>query len=270
MAGGLVTSNDAALSVPDWPLSWGKLIPPLEGNIRYEFTHRVLAATVAILTTILAIWLQSTERRAWLRRLGWAALAAVLAQALLGGAIVRFIDPHSLAIAHACLAQLCFGFTVAIALGQLAPAQTQVSARISLPLVAAAALFVQTVLGAALRHEVLTLVPHIVGAVAAAILVMWAALRVLMQHMEEAVLRRPAMLLLSLTASQIFLGVAAYMSRVATADDPQPMPMMIWFTTAHVVAGALAFGSAIALAMIVYWHEKPNRGEVAHGGMAVA
>ena len=35
IAGGLVTSNDAALSVPDWPLSWGRLVPTLEGVIRY-------------------------------------------------------------------------------------------------------------------------------------------------------------------------------------------------------------------------------------------
>src|SRR6266700_4441165 len=64
IAGGLVTSNDAALSVPDWPLAWGKLIPPLEGGIVYEFGHRVAAAAVAILTVILAFWLTRSEPRA--------------------------------------------------------------------------------------------------------------------------------------------------------------------------------------------------------------
>ena len=48
IAGGLVTSNDAALSVPDWPLSWGRLVPRLEGGIRYEFAHRALAVLVAV------------------------------------------------------------------------------------------------------------------------------------------------------------------------------------------------------------------------------
>ncbi len=47
-AGALVTSNDAADSVPDWPLAYGRLIPPLVGGIRYEFAHRVAAALVAI------------------------------------------------------------------------------------------------------------------------------------------------------------------------------------------------------------------------------
>src|SRR5579862_7811320 len=83
IAGSLVTSNDAALSVPDWPLSYGKLVPPLEGGIRYEFAHRAMAALVAFLTITLAVWLERSERRVWMRRLGWTAVAAVLAQAAL-------------------------------------------------------------------------------------------------------------------------------------------------------------------------------------------
>src|SRR4051812_23030502 len=55
IAGALVTSNDAALSVPDWPLSWGRVVPPLEGGIRYEFAHRALAAWVGLLTLGLAM-----------------------------------------------------------------------------------------------------------------------------------------------------------------------------------------------------------------------
>jgi len=55
IAGGLVTSNDAALSVPDWPLSWGHLVPTLQGGIRYEFAHRAAAMLVALLTVALAI-----------------------------------------------------------------------------------------------------------------------------------------------------------------------------------------------------------------------
>jgi len=46
IAGALVTSNDAGLSIPDWPLSYGKLVPPLIGGIRYEWTHRAIAGTV--------------------------------------------------------------------------------------------------------------------------------------------------------------------------------------------------------------------------------
>src|SRR5450756_2071944 len=63
IAGGLVTSNDAALSVPDWPLSWGRLVATLEGGIRYEFAHRVAAMLVGLLTVALAVWVRFAVTR---------------------------------------------------------------------------------------------------------------------------------------------------------------------------------------------------------------
>jgi len=281
VAGGLVTSNDAALAIPDWPLSYGKLVPPLEGGILFEFAHRMLAATVALLTLILALWLQASESRVWVRRLGWVAVATVVGQALLGGAAVRFVDPKALAIAHACLAQVCFGMVVAVCAGisvgppsvgtSAAAASTSACAtRRTAPLLAAAALLLQTGLGAAVRHNAASVVPHIAGAAVSTVLVMWAGLQVLMHHMENPPYRRAAMLLLSLTFSQVFLGMGAYMSRIATADAPQPMPLMVWFTVAHVAVGSLAFGAAVALALIVYRDARPADAALAHGGMAVA
>src|SRR3989442_8778061 len=116
VAGGLVTSNEAALWVPDWPLSYGKLMPPMEGGIFFEHGHRMVATTVGILTIILAVWLWRRERRGWMRRLGFVALAAVIAQGLLGGMTVIFMLPKAVSISHACLAQLFFSTTVLIAL----------------------------------------------------------------------------------------------------------------------------------------------------------
>jgi cytochrome c oxidase assembly protein subunit 15 len=258
IAGGLVTSNDAAGSIPDWPLSWGKLIPPLEGGIRYEFAHRALAASVAVMTLALALWSR--------RRLAWLAFATVVAQALLGGAAVRLVEPKALVIAHACLAQICFGLVVA-QLFELPYWGGWERRGPAIPM-AVAALFAQTILGAAVRHQIVGVIPHIGGAAVATVIVMWAGLGVLMQHMENSRLRRAAMVMLSLTFSQVFLGMGAYLSRVATADAPQPMPMMVWFTVAHVAIGTLAFGSAIILALVVYWH--PSDSETVHGGMAVA
>jgi cytochrome c oxidase assembly protein subunit 15 len=272
VAGALVTSTDASLAISDWPLSLGKLVPPMEGGIRYAFAHRVAAAVVAVLVVILAAWQQSREPRSWVRRLGWAAVSTVLAQAALGGAVVRFIDPKSLSIAHACLAQICFGLTVAIVVSHFpclptAPASASPGPA---PTLAAVALFLQTILGAAVRHGAMTAVPHIAGAIVATALAMWAGLQVLMHHMEHAPLRRAATLLLALTFSQVFLGLAAYASLAATAGDPQPMPVMIWATVAHVAAGSLAFGAAVSLAMRVYRHDKPTRPDLARGGMTVA
>ena len=254
IAGALVASNDAALSVPDWPLSWGRLVPTLEGGIRYEFAHRVAAMLVGLLTVGLALVMRT--------RLAWAAVAVVLAQAALGGIAVKFVIPAWSTIAHASLGQLFFAIIVAICVGLYAgfPASWDAPT-----LICAVALFGQTVLGAGVRYGVILPVAHIVGAVLATILAMWAGLSILMQHMDNPKLRRPAMLLLSIVFSQVFLGIAAYMARIVYADAPQPMPMMVLFTVAHVAVGSLAVGAAVALAMLA----RPDAFRV-HGGMVTA
>src|SRR5271154_4922548 len=116
MAGALVTSNNAAESVPDWPLAYGKLIPPMIGGIRFEYAHRVMAAIVSILTLILAVWVAAVEPRRTARRLGWTALALVMAQALLGGVRVLVGYPAVSATAHAILAQIFFLTIVSLTL----------------------------------------------------------------------------------------------------------------------------------------------------------
>jgi cytochrome c oxidase assembly protein subunit 15 len=108
VAGALVTSNDAADSVPDWPLAYGRIIPPLIGGIRYEYAHRVVAALVAILTVILAVWISFSKLRGSARRWGWIALALVVAQALLGAARVKLGHPAVSATIHATVAQIFF------------------------------------------------------------------------------------------------------------------------------------------------------------------
>ena len=61
IAGALVTSNDAGLSVPDWPLSYGSLTPPMVGGIFYEHGHRMIASFVGLLSIVLAVWLWRVE-----------------------------------------------------------------------------------------------------------------------------------------------------------------------------------------------------------------
>src|SRR5690349_22792780 len=83
IAGASVTSNEAGLSVPDWPLSYGKVMPEMEGGIFFEHGHRMVASTVGFLTIILAFWLWRADPRAWMRRLRFAALGAVIFQGIL-------------------------------------------------------------------------------------------------------------------------------------------------------------------------------------------
>jgi cytochrome c oxidase assembly protein subunit 15 len=120
-AGGLVTSTGSGLSVPDWPTTYGwfMLTFPLEkmvGGIFYEHSHRLIASGVGALIVVLAIWLWKAEPRAWVRRIGYVALAAVVTQGILGGITVLWFLPDAISIAHAGLAQLVFCLTVSIAL----------------------------------------------------------------------------------------------------------------------------------------------------------
>jgi cytochrome c oxidase assembly protein subunit 15 len=108
VAGGLVTSRDAGLSVPDWPLSYGKLMPPMEGGILYEHGHRMVATTVGMFTIVSMVWLLRVERRKWLRVLGVVALVAVITQGVLGGLTVLYLLPWWISSSHATLAQLFF------------------------------------------------------------------------------------------------------------------------------------------------------------------
>src|SRR5947209_19350715 len=88
--GGLVTSTGSGLAVPDWPLSFGQVFPRMVGGVRFEHTHRLIAATIGFLTLILAGWLWRDEPRPAVRRLGLWAVAAVCAQGVLGGVTVLF------------------------------------------------------------------------------------------------------------------------------------------------------------------------------------
>ena len=281
IAGGLVTSNDAALSVPDWPLSYGRLVPALEGGIRYEFAHRAMAALVGLLTLGLAVSLNSTQRRRdaeisaeisaentkaakTLRTLAWTAVGVVAAQAALGGLTVKLVAPAWATIAHAALGQVFFVIIVVICTGLyrgFAPMRGW-----HLPsVICTVALFAQTILGAGVRYQVVAPAAHIGGAILATVLAMWAGLGLLMQHMDNAAVRRPAVLLLSVTFSQVFLGIGAMMARVAYLDAPQPMPIMVLFTVAHVAVGSLAVGAGVALAMLA----RPGVFRV-QGGMVTA
>src|SRR4051812_3304147 len=113
--GGLVTSTGSGLSVPDWPLSYGMVMPPMVGGVFYEHGHRMVASAIGFLTLVLAIWTARRERRATLRRLAWAALGAVIAQGVLGGLPVMFLLPTPISVTPPCLAQAFFCMTIALA-----------------------------------------------------------------------------------------------------------------------------------------------------------
>ena len=119
-AGGLVTSTNSGLSVPDWPNTYGEFMFSFPyskwvGGIFYEHIHRLTASFVGILTLLLSIFLWRFEERKWMHKLGWTALTAVIFQGLLGGLTVLFFLPTAISMTHGILAQSFFCLTIAIA-----------------------------------------------------------------------------------------------------------------------------------------------------------
>lgn len=259
VAGGLVTSRDAGLSVPDWPLSYGKLMPPMEGGILYEHGHRMIATTVGLLTIVSMIWLLRTERRKWLRVLGVMALVAVIVQGVLGGLTVIYLLPWWISTAHACLAQLFFSTTVAMALFTSkwwlnGPTSIEEAPKFpirGLSLAAPVLVLSQLALGAAARHKAIGSIYHISWSPVVTGVILWVSLRILLHYAQNRELRYTSLALLGITFCQVFLGIAAFMSRIAYADAVQPMPVMVTFTVLHVAVGALTMAASLTLAILV-------------------
>ena len=266
VAGALVTSHDAGLAVPDWPLSFGKLMPQMVGNVFWEHGHRMVATSVGILVIILNIWLWRREERAWVRRLGLVALGAVVAQGLLGGLTVVLMLPLAVSSAHATLSQLFFCTMVSLSVftapGWREPRPTLLERKGRLPLrslcvAAAAAILVQLVLGATLRHSATwdkhlppgLLLTHLAGALTVTLLLGATVMTALHRYRDETYLTRPAQLAAALLVVQLSLGLAAYVTRLGSPSGPQPRNPMVGITVAHVACGALVFAAAIVLAL---------------------
>jgi cytochrome c oxidase assembly protein subunit 15 len=270
VAGGLVTSTGSGLSVPDWPLSFGTLFPRMEGGVRFEHTHRLIAAGVGLLTIGLAVWVWRTDPRRWVRGLAVSAVGVVVLQGVLGGLTVLMKLPMPVSVAHASMAEIFFSVVTALAvvtsplwLGPSAPvADPGTPSTRTLALCAALGLYVQILLGALVRHSGAALVipdfplafgrifppitsslvayqlAHRAGALLAGGLVLWAAVRVLVKHRDQAPLRRPALALIALLGFQIYLGGLTILTRKAVIP-----------TTAHVATGALLLVTSVILAL---------------------
>jgi len=266
VAGASVTSNQAGLSVPDWPLSYGQVMPEMKDGVFYEHGHRMIASGVGFLTIILALWLWKSDDRVWMRNLGLAALLAVIAQGILGGMTVLFLLPKAISVSHACLAQIFFSTTVAIALFTSAgwrqgPVEVEDSGWPSLRMLALVLpplVLMQIALGAAYRHRALGIMPHVIGAILIGTFLLMVAVFVLVQFGSHPALRRCSLWLISITFFQILLGVVAYAARISTLDAPYPMPVMVVSTVLHVATGALTMASSVLLSLQILRHVRPQ------------
>jgi heme a synthase len=265
IAGALVTSHDAGLATEDWPLSNGQVFPEMKGNLFWEHGHRMVATTVGFLTICLVVYLFRSEKRRWVRRLGLAALAGVIAQGLLGGLTVKLLLPLWVSSAHATLAQLFFCTTVSLAVftsrsWHQPHGVTEEKQGLPIRYLSVAALvtiLLQLVIGATLRHSATwdkplpleLILTHIGGAIAVTVILGTTSFLVLRRYPADKFLTRPATAALILLATQLVLGLAAYMTRLASPHDPQPLNPMVGITVAHVACGALVFATTIVLTL---------------------
>ncbi|OGX06116.1 MAG: hypothetical protein A2Z88_04285 [Omnitrophica WOR_2 bacterium GWA2_47_8] len=159
-AGGLVTSTGSGLAVPDWPLSYGSLFPPMVGGVFYEHGHRMIAATVGFLTLIFTVLVAVWEQKQWVKWLAWSALAAVILQGVLGGITVLLFLPDLVSVAHGVLAQTFFILTIILAYSQsLERTQREVinpsassKNMLKFLLLFAGLIYCQLIVGAVMRH----------------------------------------------------------------------------------------------------------------------
>jgi len=273
-AGGLVTSTESGLSVPDWPNTYGYFMFffPLEkmvGGIRFEHTHRLIASTVGFLILVLAAWLWRSEPRLWVRRLGYIALAAVITQGILGGITVLWYLPDPISIAHASLAQIVFCLTMTIAV-VTSPGWTRAYAGnapddVMLQRVATVTtglIYLQIVVGATMRHtgaglaipdfplmfgqllpthwdaKIAIHFAHRVGALIVTLAIIATTGHVFYHHRTRKELLRPSLLLLALLTAQITLGALTVLSQ-----------KQFVINSLHVVTGASVLVTSLVLTL---------------------
>jgi len=271
LAGSLVTSTGSGLAVPDWPTSYGWnmfTFPPSKwvGGILYEHGHRLIASAVGLLTIVLSVWIWRADARRWMTRLGVTALVAVVLQGILGGITVLFFLPTPISTAHAALAEIFFCMTVAIALftspGWLRSDGVVDDSRLRrLSTATAAAIYVQILVGALMRHTgaglaipdfplmfgrvlpdhwnaaIAVHLAHRIGALIVVAAIAATSGHVWYHHRARQ-LTRPAALLVLLVIVQVTLGALTVLTR-----------REVWVNSLHLVCGALVLATSLVLAL---------------------
>ncbi|TWT33573.1 Heme A synthase [Posidoniimonas corsicana] len=286
--GGLVTSTDAGMAVPDWPTTYGynMFAYPWQTwmfgpwDLLVEHGHRLLGSLVGLLTIGLLVAVWRSDSRRWLRWLTVGALVLVIAQGVLGGMRV-ILNERQLAMLHGCTGPLFFALAcVLLAVTSRAwfligneSNEGATNRRTPGGLLAATALFayLQLVLGAQLRHVPVTVDPWAFAAIVKLHLVMAAvvsghvvasAVRAWQgEGCPRAVRRLTAVMTLAVVV-QLSLGVATWLLKYgrpgwASAWLPDTMGAVVadgWaqthIATAHSAVGSLILGLAAAAAAI--------------------
>lgn len=285
--GGMVTTYDAGMAVPDWPSTYGYnlfrypwqtwLFGPFD--LLIEHGHRLLGATVGFLSIGFAVvtWLRDDRR--WMRGAALVAFGMVLVQGLLGGARVR-LDERGLAMVHGCFGLATFGYLAAMAV------VTSRFWRLTVPfesrergarlqrfcVLTAAIVYVQIVLGALLRHVPVGAPPrlfqvavlfHLLFAGAVLFHAVLLARRAFQELRDQPKFLWPATALLIMVLCQLALGGSTWVLKYGWPGGLGELSYTAGFTvaanswiqagvtTAHVALGALIFSTSVVLSLRV-------------------
>ena len=244
-----------------------------------EHGHRLLGWVIGMLVIVLAVWIQIRERRRWMRMLGWAALAFVVVQGVIGGYFRVVLLQHNMAIVHGVLGQGFFCLVVALALFTSrgwreapAPVESADAARLHRrALLAVIAVFVQVVVGALIRHSrvghsVPHVAPHALFALVVAHLAVSAMVLALGGCGSVVALRTPAVVLGAGVILQLMLGLGAYFANTKGVEEIIRPPYQFWTATLHQAAGAVV----LAAAVVLYLRSRLHLAAPAQGASAAA
>jgi cytochrome c oxidase assembly protein subunit 15 len=286
--GGLVTTYDAGMAVPDWPGTFGynMFFYPwqiwLAGpwDLFIEHGHRLLGSLAGLLTITLVVVTWRLDARQALRGLTLALLLLVIGQGVLGGLRVR-LQSETLAMLHGCTGPLFFAgcYVAAVATSptwfkpeSFAEGAQRLAALPRSVVFGTLLAYGQLVLGAMLRHPEfdasprsiqLVLMFHMAVGVAllCQIVVLYRTVR--LEAITNAWLRRPATLLLSLAVGQVMLGFATLILKygwpVWLGADWLPFGFTVQakslgasvIITAHVAVGSLILATFAGLTLRV-------------------
>jgi heme a synthase len=283
--GGLVTTTNSGMAVPDWPNTYGYnlFLYPWQSwlagpwDLFIEHGHRLLASAVGLLTICLLMLLLRSDSRVWMKGLGFAALALVIFQGVLGGMRV-LLDERTLAMLHGCTGPLFFAVTIALAVftsrtWMTGEQQFDVPAAGNIRRLAMATAllsYLQILLGAVLRHVpvdaqpgtfLLAVKSHLFLAAVLTIHILVLAGVVLYRLRHARPINYLAAALAALVVCQVLLGIATWMEKFALPTwaagwmSPHPVPvreggwLQTHIITAHVATGSLILGVAVALAL---------------------
>lgn len=221
----------------------------------YEVLHRYLAIALGFLTIGLGIWVWLAATPVWLRALISTAFVALALNAVLGFQATPL--SATFGIFHALLAHFFLAAMIAIAVftsarwnreAELA-ADGGLSSVRPFAIATPPVVFLQITLGAAYRHDVTGILPHMAGAMVVALMALVISTLILQNAASTAPLRRAAAILITIVLTQVCLGIATFLMLVLNTAGSSAF---ILVATGHVSIGAATLAASVVMALVVW------------------